>query len=216
MIDRKSVVYPPGLVNSLVFFSYLISRSNKLLDLDRVLWKRRKLTAQDRENPNFDIGKCLYYGRADVRLSDHRPVSALIEVEVNKVIPKKQIEVLNKVMKELVGPFQVVLIVKTHTNIMNQMVKDEVTRLFSRYRSFANIREHKSCLFVTYTDGKHAYDAYAQMNNYYIEKYDITLLIKVDNEGMYEKLYEQEMWDCLEVLYYNRHNSIAKEPEIAE
>jgi hypothetical protein len=188
-----------------------------LLYIDRVLWKRRRLTAQDRENSKFDTGKCLYYGRADVRLSDHRPVSALIEVEVNKVIPKKQIEVLNKVMKELVGPFQVVLVVKTHTNIMNSMVKEEVHKLFSRFKSFAMIREYKNCLYVTYADGKYAYDAYAQLNNYNIEKFDITLLIKVENEATYDKLYEQEMWDCLEVLYYARFHSYTKaEPETAE
>lgn len=24
------------------------------------------------DKPNFDAGKCLYYGRADIRLSDHK------------------------------------------------------------------------------------------------------------------------------------------------
>jgi len=180
---------------------------------DRILWRRRKVTTIDRENKTFNSGKCLYYGRADIRCSDHRPVAALIECEVNKVVPKKQIEVLNRVMNELV-PFQVILIVKTHTNIMNHMVKDECIRLFSQFKSFAMIREFKSSLYVTYSNGMYAYEAFAQLNNFHIEKYDITLLIKVENESHYQKLYEQELWDCLEVLYYARHDSlVSKEDE---
>ena len=135
-----------------------------------------------------------------------------MEVDVNKVVPKKQIEVLNKVMNDLVGPFQVILIVKTHMNIMNQMVRDEVERLFkskNRAKSFGMIRETKNALYLTFSDGKAAYEVYAEYNNYYIEKYDITLLIRVENEEIYPKLYERELWDCLEALYYTRHNSIA-------
>ena len=175
--------------------------------LDRILWRRRKVTTIDRENKNFNTGKCLYYGRADIRCSDHRPVAALLECEVNKVIPEKQIEVLKKIMNELVGPFQVVLIVKTHTNLMNHMVKDEVQRLFSKFKTLAMLREYRSSLYVTYADGKYAYEAFAQLNNYYIEKFDLTLLVKVENEAFYKKLYEQELWDCLEVIYYARHES---------
>ena len=39
---------------------------------DRVLWKRRRVTKADEANGNFNTGKCLYYGRADIRSSDHR------------------------------------------------------------------------------------------------------------------------------------------------
>ena len=39
---------------------------------DRVLWKRRKVTKVDEQNDNFNAGKCLYYGRSDIRYSDHR------------------------------------------------------------------------------------------------------------------------------------------------
>jgi synaptojanin len=39
---------------------------------DRVLWKRRILSKADLNNEDFNHGRCLYYGRADIRLSDHR------------------------------------------------------------------------------------------------------------------------------------------------
>lgn len=38
---------------------------------DRVLWSRRRLTKYEND-VNFNPGKCLYYGRADIRYSDHR------------------------------------------------------------------------------------------------------------------------------------------------
>ena len=43
----------------------------KNLRLDRILW-RRKATRQDSQSPNFNTGRCLYYGRGDIRNSDHR------------------------------------------------------------------------------------------------------------------------------------------------
>jgi hypothetical protein len=39
---------------------------------DRVLWKRRPLTKAEEADEYFNVGKCLYYGRADIRYSDHR------------------------------------------------------------------------------------------------------------------------------------------------
>ncbi len=41
---------------------------------DRVLWRRRRITKTEENDRNFDSGKCLYYGRADIRCSDHKYV----------------------------------------------------------------------------------------------------------------------------------------------
>ena len=73
-------------------------------------------------------------------ICNFRPVSALLEVEVNQVNPKKLIETLNRVILELHGPFQVVLIVNTHTNHMNESIRNEIIDLFHKYKSFAMFR----------------------------------------------------------------------------
>ena len=67
-------------------------------------------------------------------------MSALLEVEVNKVNPKKLIEILNQVILELHGPFQVVLIVNTHTHQLNDLIRNEIIDLFQKYNSFAMFR----------------------------------------------------------------------------
>ena len=61
-------------------------------------------------------------------------------MEVNKVVPNKLIEFLNKVIAELHGPFQVTLIVNTHTGQMNEMIKNELVKLFAKFNSYAMTR----------------------------------------------------------------------------
>ena len=41
---------------------------------DRVLWKRRAHQPDPDKNPGWNIGKLIYYGRAELKQSDHRPV----------------------------------------------------------------------------------------------------------------------------------------------
>eukprot|EP00057_Strongylocentrotus_purpuratus_P008958 XP_011663432.1 PREDICTED: synaptojanin-1 [Strongylocentrotus purpuratus] len=60
---------------------------------DRILWRRHKpfYFKQTSDNPfevfpdNWDSGRVLHYGRAELKTSDHRPVVAIIEVEVQLV-----------------------------------------------------------------------------------------------------------------------------------
>ena len=64
-------------------------------------------------------------------------------------------------------------------------------------------------MYVTYTDGRFAYEALAQLNNHHLENYDLNLHIKVENEQVYSKLFEQELMDCLMSVYYARHISLS-------
>ncbi len=166
---------------------------------DRILWRRRA-TKQEMESRNFNPGKCIYYGRADIRYSDHRPVSALLEVEVDRVIPKRLIEVLNSIFKSSHGSFQVVLVVTTHNNQMNDSIRNEIVPLFQQFRSFVLYRQFKNSLFITYSDSRYGYDAYAHLNNYYLENFDSSLQIRVENEQSYMKLIAHELMDCLASL----------------
>ena len=139
------------------------------------------MTRQDSQSANFDTGKCLYYGRSDIRFSDHRyfililsvsflnefysniklcaasfsrPVSGLYEVEVNKTVPKKLIELLNRVLNSSHGSFQIVLIVTVHYNNnhhqMDDHMKNTIIKIFSQFSSFASARWLTLLLFVCY------------------------------------------------------------------
>jgi hypothetical protein len=39
---------------------------------DRILWRRRPITKAEKHDKNFNVGKCLFYDRANIQLSDHR------------------------------------------------------------------------------------------------------------------------------------------------
>jgi hypothetical protein len=68
-------------------------------------------------------------------------------------------------------------------------------------------REFKNNLYITYSNGKQAYEAFAQLNNYYLEKYDLHVFIKIEDEQTQAKLIEQELMECLTSVYYARHLS---------
>ena len=124
--------------------------------------------------------------------------------------PKKLIEVLNRVLVDAHGPFQVILIVNTHTNQMNDTIKNEIIDLFSKYRSFAMYRQFKNSLFITYSDGRYGYEAYAQLNNHHLENNDLIIQVKVENEQYYSKLIEQEIMDCLMSINLRSENGLAR------
>ena len=69
---------------------------------DRVLWRRRMQQA-DSDNPNWSPGKLLFYGRAELKQSDHRPVIAILDIEVASIDVDRRSDVFNDVIKSL-GP----------------------------------------------------------------------------------------------------------------
>ncbi len=121
----------------------------------------------------------------------------MLEVDVSKVVPKKLIEVLNNIFQTSHGSFQITLIVSNDKNLMDDKIKSSTIKLFNQFTSFAMAREFRNNIYVTYTDAKYAYEAYAQLNNYFMQNYDITLQVRVENEQNYQKLIEQELMDCL-------------------
>ena len=63
---------------------------------DRVLWRRRQLT----RDVTVDAGNLLFYGRAELKTSDHRPVVAWFDVEVFESEPDKRRKSMTKRRKE--------------------------------------------------------------------------------------------------------------------
>lgn len=82
-------------------------------------------------------------------------------------------------------------------------------------------------MFVTFSDARHGYQAYAELNNYHMESFDLNIQIRVENEASYAFLFEEEIKDCVNSLSYfdnNLHRSISttsttsveKEVKVAE
>ena len=68
---------------------------------DRVLWRRRK--PQGPLPADWCPGKLAFYGRAELKQSDHRPVLAVLDVQARAVVPAKREEVVDAILETL-GP----------------------------------------------------------------------------------------------------------------
>ena len=60
---------------------------------DRVLWR----------GPKDSPGELFWYGRAELKQSDHRPVLAIIDVEISRIVPDKREAVFSDTL-EGAGP----------------------------------------------------------------------------------------------------------------
>lgn len=76
---------------------------------DRVLWRRRKML-QDDSVYDWNEGRLLYYGRAELKQSDHRPVIAVIDIEISKIDPVQRQKVFHDVIRDL-GPFDCTIVI---------------------------------------------------------------------------------------------------------
>jgi hypothetical protein len=142
----------------------------------------------------------------------NRPVTGLIEIEINKVIPNKLKDVLNQVLYSH-GTFQMVLIVTTHNNTMNSQVKNEIFELFSKYKSICFTKCIDTKIYFTFTESKFAYEALAEFNNYYFEVYNLHLKIEVEDEETIANLVEEELKDCLSSISKTHIETHAKSPD---
>uniref|UniRef100_A0A3B4H5T3 phosphoinositide 5-phosphatase n=1 Tax=Pundamilia nyererei TaxID=303518 RepID=A0A3B4H5T3_9CICH len=84
---------------------------------DRILWKRRKWnfdkTAQDIDDDveqTWSPGTLKYYGRAELKTSDHRPVVAVIDVDILEVDPEARHQVYKDVIARQGPPDGTILV----------------------------------------------------------------------------------------------------------
>ncbi|KAK3880880.1 hypothetical protein Pcinc_014656 [Petrolisthes cinctipes] len=77
---------------------------------DRVLFWRRQYP-RDKDNPKWNPGKIIHYGRAELKQSDHRPVLAIIDVEGRSVCPDQLSLAYESVVASL-GPSDCTVVVQ--------------------------------------------------------------------------------------------------------
>uniref|UniRef100_A0A1B0D8V0 phosphoinositide 5-phosphatase n=1 Tax=Phlebotomus papatasi TaxID=29031 RepID=A0A1B0D8V0_PHLPP len=79
---------------------------------DRVLWKRRKPHPDADKSPDWNNGQLVHYGRSELKQSDHRPVIAIIDIEVAEINETCRQKVFKEVMSDL-GPPDATIVVQT-------------------------------------------------------------------------------------------------------
>merc|ERR550534_859871 len=81
---------------------------------DRVLWRRR--TPQGPLPDDWSEGEVVWYGRAELKQSDHRPVLAVIDIQARKVDTAKREQVLSDLISRL-GTHDGTVVVRPCTNV---------------------------------------------------------------------------------------------------
>lgn len=81
----------------------------------------------DADNPSWNPGRLLFYGRAELKQSDHRPVIGILDIEVARIDSDRRAHVFNEVIKCLGPPDATVVIhaVDQYTNEDEDSIYDE-------------------------------------------------------------------------------------------
>ncbi|XP_046485385.1 synaptojanin-1 isoform X1 [Neodiprion pinetum] len=127
---------------------------------DRVLWKRRKQVPDIDSPVDWNPGRLVHYGRAELKQSDHRPVVAIIDIDVHQVNIEKRERVFEEVIQDL-GPPDGTVIVKAVDDGSEEMdsVFDDSFMMallqdFSHIGEVILVRFVEDTIWVTFRDGQ--------------------------------------------------------------
>ncbi|XP_014748230.1 PREDICTED: synaptojanin-2 isoform X2 [Sturnus vulgaris] len=144
---------------------------------DRVLWWRKKLpfektageinlldsdlNADTKVRHTWTPGALMYYGRAELQASDHRPVLAIVEVEVQEVNEAARDSVFREV-SSFQGPLDATVVVNLlsptpeEKNEFPEDLRTELMQMFEDYGTVVLVRICGGQMLVTFADSKSA------------------------------------------------------------
>ncbi|XP_036379138.1 synaptojanin-1 isoform X2 [Megalops cyprinoides] len=175
---------------------------------DRVLWKRRKwnfdksaeemnvvgaIQNQDEQVQHpWSPGTLKYYGRAELKTSDHRPVVAIIDVDVLEVDPDARHQVYKDVIA-LQGPPDGTILVSLcssgEEDYFDDALIDELLDKFAAFGEVILIRFVEEKMWVTFLEGYSALAALSLSASTVLGK---TIDIRLKSPGWIKSL-EDEM-----------------------
>lgn len=125
---------------------------------DRVLWRRRKQTPDSDTSPNdWNPGNLVFYGRAELKQSDHRPVIGIIDIEVYRINEEARKNVFKEVIEYLGPPDSTVVV---------QVLEDDAYLVFddnfmmsllqelSQIGEVILVRFVEDTMWITFRDGQ--------------------------------------------------------------
>ncbi|XP_033108886.1 synaptojanin-1-like [Anneissia japonica] len=183
---------------------------------DRVLWNRRRLPYQkhdedSNEEDQWNPGRMLQYGRAELKTSDHRPVIALIEIVI-QVVNEDDRDAIYKDILCQQGPTDGTIMI--HLGIggaeFSDNVVDEILRLLAQVGEVVLVRFVEASMVVTFRDGRSALAA-SGLNGHEVFGHD--LVIELQQNDWLQQV-EEEISLCTsntERLYEPVSNSLLGE-----
>ncbi|KAM3934624.1 synaptojanin-1 [Leptodactylus fuscus] len=143
---------------------------------DRILWKRRKWpfdrSAEDLDLLNSSVqegrnipytwnpGTLLHYGRAELKTSDHRPVVALIDIDIFETEAEERQKIYKEVIATQGPPDGTVMVSIQSTSpqegYFDDNLIDELLQQFAGYGEVILIRFVDDKMWVTFLEGSSA------------------------------------------------------------
>lgn len=130
---------------------------------DRVLWRRRQLSRVPPEG--WSPGQCHWYGRANLKQSDHRPVLAILDVEALKVNVQKRESIFEEALKDVGPPDGSVLLQFENVvsfdlqNVIDDHFMDELHEELGKVGPIRFTKYINEMIWVAFMDHSHALDA---------------------------------------------------------
>lgn len=118
---------------------------------DRILWKRR--CHLDEIPDDWNNGNIVFYGRAELKQSDHRPVFGVIDIEVHEVDDEKQEEIFTKVIRGSGPPDATVIIHSINKSLYSdESFKTCLLDNLSQYGEVVIMRQVEDLIYVVFKD----------------------------------------------------------------
>lgn len=164
---------------------------------DRVLWKRRNQVYESESD--WNPGQLVYYGRAELKQSDHRPVIAIVDINVFQVDESQRSAVFKEVIQDL-GPPDATIIVHNDSSQSNE---DDLTvfdnsfmmallQELSQIGEVILVRFVEDTMWVTFRDGQCALVA-VKKGKTQICGQSLTMTLKTPN---WQEVYRKEILLC--------------------
>ncbi|XP_062556103.1 synaptojanin-1 [Armigeres subalbatus] len=171
---------------------------------DRVLWRRRKQSPDADKHPNWNPGILVHYGRAELKQSDHRPVIAIIDIDICKIDQQRRSQVFNDVIRDLGPPDGTILIQATNVSgntdsgdedegsIYDENLMSALIQELTQIGEVTLVRFVGDTMWVTFRDGQSALTA-AQKQ--FVQVCGVNLAIKLKTENWIQRV-EKEILLC--------------------
>ncbi|CAG9816875.1 unnamed protein product [Phaedon cochleariae] len=155
---------------------------------DRVLWKRRNQSPELNGTGQESPGKLVFYGRAELKQSDHRPVIAIIDIETRTIREDKREQVFYEVIADM-GPPDATLIVHCEETAQNEdssLFDDNLVMVlledFAQFGETILVRFVADTMWITFRDGQAVLEAMKKTNGLLkFQDHDFTLSLKTPN-----------------------------------
>lgn len=137
---------------------------------DRILWKRRNLCPDINGSTQESPGKLVYYGRAELKQSDHRPVIAIIDVEVRRMNEDKRQQVFYEVIADMGPPDGTIIIhcenlpQNDYTSVFEDNIVMTILEDFAQFGETILVRFVADTMWITFRDGQAVLEALKKTN----------------------------------------------------